>query len=175
MNLKINSTEVFKKISLEDYLISLSKKKFPTSSDLVGIGDDCAFLKKENLLISSDSFVENRHFNRNFMSPSDISQKFITSNYSDIQSCAGKPEYCLLNLSFPKRDSDYAKLLIKNIHRVLKKNKINLIGGDTTASNKEIFLNLTIFGQPVKKPIFRKAKINQLICTIQGLGYSQIG
>ena len=45
---------------LEDKIIQKLNSSFSkTNNNLIGIGDDCAYLNKENLLISTDTFIEN--------------------------------------------------------------------------------------------------------------------
>ena len=73
------------------------------------IGDDCAYLSQTKQLISSDTLVENIHFDLKYFTPKNIAHRLFTANYSDIQSSGGKPKYVLLNLSFPNKNFKNSK------------------------------------------------------------------
>ena len=141
------------------------------------IGDDCAYLSQTKQLISSDTLVENIHFDLKYFTPKNIAHRLFTANYSDIQSSGGKPKYVLLNLSFPNKNFRFVNKIIKNFHRYCLKYGIEIIGGDTTASDK-IFLSLTIISDAINKNKIIKrsqAKINDKIYTFSGIGYSKLG
>ena len=60
-------------MSLEDKIIKKLNSSFLKSNkNLVGIGDDCAYLGKEDLLISTDTFIENTHFDLKKSNPPEI-------------------------------------------------------------------------------------------------------
>ena len=94
-------------MSLEDKIIKkLNSSFFNSNKNLVGIGDDCAYLNKEDLLISTDTFIENTHFDLDKSNPKQVAKKFFNANYSDLQCSGGQPTYCFLNISFSKNKSD---------------------------------------------------------------------
>ena len=68
-------------------------------SDSSYLGDDCAYLNKYNLAISSDSLIEDVHFSREFMTPSEIARKALLVNISDILASGAKPICATINLS----------------------------------------------------------------------------
>ncbi len=141
------------------------------------IGDDCAYLSQTKQLISSDTLVENIHFDLKYFTPKNIAHRLFTANYSDIQSSGGKPKYVLLNLSFPNKNFKFVNQIINNFHRYCLKYKIEIIGGDTTASDK-IFLSLTIISDVINKNEIIKrsnAKINDKVYTFSDIGYSKLG
>ena len=141
------------------------------------IGDDCAYLSQTKQLISSDTLVENKHFDLKYFTPKNIAHRLFTANYSDIQSSGGKPKYVLLNVSFPNKNFKFVNKILKNFHRYCLEYGIEIIGGDTTASDK-IFLSLTIMSDVINKNDVIKrsqAKINDKIYTFSGIGYSKLG
>ncbi len=163
---------------LEDKIIKKLNSSFLNSNkNLVGIGDDCAYLNKENLLISTDTFIENVHFDLRKSNGKQVAVKFFNSNYSDLQSSGGKPVYCFLNISFSKKKSNFINIFLKELTLILKKYKIILIGGDTTKSNTDISLTMTLLGKPLNKKIYlrSKAKEKEIICTFANIGYSKLG
>ena len=163
---------------LEDKIIQKLNSSFSkTNNNLIGIGDDCAYLNKENLLISTDTFIEDVHFDLKKSNPKQVAVKFFNANYSDLQSSGGDPLYCFLNISFPKKKKLFIEVFLKNFTLLLKKYKIHLIGGDTTKSPNIISLTMTIVGKPHNKKIYlrSKAKEKESIFTFSNIGYSKLG
>ena len=56
------------------------------------VSDDCALIKTkhENLLVNTDSLVENVHFNDTTICPMDLGWKAVVSNISDLLSSGSK-------------------------------------------------------------------------------------
>ena len=141
------------------------------------IGDDCAYLSQTNQLISTDTLVENTHFDLKYFTPKNIAHRLFTSNYSDIQSSGGKPKFALLNVSFPNKNFNLVNQIIKNFHKYCLKFGVEIVGGDTTSSDK-IILSMTIISDVIgrDKIINRSnARINDKIYTFSGIGYSKLG
>ena len=71
------------------------------------VSDDCAFIKtkNKNLLINTDSLVENVHFNDDTISALDIGWKTVACNVSDLISSGCSNIICLLYTSPSPRDS----------------------------------------------------------------------
>jgi len=141
------------------------------------IHDDCAFLSKSHQLVSTDTLVENVHFDLNHFDASMIAHRLFLCNFSDIQSSGGYPEYALLNISFPKESFEISRQIIKFFNKLLLKFNIKLIGGDTTSSSK-IYLSSTFISKRIKKnkTINRKnAQVGDSIYTFNNIGFSKLG
>ena len=147
------------------------------SSNNSFIHDDCAYLSKSHQLISTDTLVENVHFNLKHFEASKIAHRLFVCNYSDIQSSGGYPEYALLNISFPSKNFELTQQIIKSFKKLLTKHNIKLIGGDTTSSSR-IYLSSTFISKSIKKSeiINRKnAKVGDSIYTFKNIGFSKLG
>ena len=72
----------------EKELINRLKKFMPKNQIL----DDCALIKakNKNLLVNTDSLVENVHFNETTICPVDLGWKAVVSNISDLLSSGSK-------------------------------------------------------------------------------------
>ena len=141
------------------------------------IHDDCAYLSKSHQLISTDTLVENVHFNLKHFDASKIAHRLFVCNYSDIQSSGGYPEYALLNISFPSKNFELTQQIIKFFKKLLTKYNIKLIGGDTTSSSK-IYLSSTFISKPIKKSEIinrRNAKVGDSIYAFKNIGFSKLG
>jgi thiamine-monophosphate kinase len=91
--------------SITDRLRALSVT--PSSSPLVlGIGDDCAIYRPrgsaDDLLFTTDLFVEGAHFLRETHKPAEVARKALTRSLSDIAAMGGAPRFCLVSLCVPK-------------------------------------------------------------------------
>jgi thiamine-monophosphate kinase len=138
----------------------------------LGIGDDTAIL--DDLLICSDSLVEDIHFSLDYFTIEEAVQKAVLVNLSDILAMNGTPLYYLLNLSIPKKHLNSLENITNSINKINEEYCIDLIGGDTTSSLDKIFISVTMIGKSTN-PIKRNgAKLNDNIY-IGGLpGYSSL-
>lgn len=142
------------------------------------LDDDCAVIDgfTETLLVSSDALVEDIHFLRS-ADPEDVAVKALAANISDIVACGGQPLYYQLTLSLPKNlDPQWPRAFAQGLARVRQQTGIQLSGGDTTASPGPIFINITIFGKPVREVITRRGiQPDDLIVVSGRLGDAALG
>lgn len=108
------------------------------------IGDDCAYLKDLNLLISQDTLVEGVHFLTSCFTPKEIGKKAVLVNISDILAGGGIPKYITISLS-GKLDEIFIKNFYEGVNEICEKFKIKVIGGDLTGGEK-ITVSICIMG-----------------------------
>jgi len=134
----------------------LKKNVKKSKAVTVGIGDDCAVIKNKSsfILLSSDLFIEDIHFKLKTSSFKVIGQRAVARAISDIAACCGRPKFIVISLGLPfyvnKKD---LKEITKGITVACKNEKVFLVGGDTSHSEK-LFLDVMVLGE-VKKPILR--------------------
>lgn len=127
-----------------------SSKKHPEL--LLGIGDDAAAIcpNNTNLVFSTDSLIEDNHFSFLFSSGTQVAQKLITKNLSDIYVKNAKPMFILSNLHLNHKTlskyPDFLPTFIKELEKQCIQHQIQLIGGDTAFSNTNTF-TLTVIGK----------------------------
>ena len=72
---------------------------------ILGIGDDCAIYRPrgsaDDLLFTSDMFVEGVHFLRETHKPALAGRKALVRSLSDIAAMGGAPRFCLVSLCVP--------------------------------------------------------------------------
>ena len=82
----------------------------PSSQVVVGIGDDCAVYRPEgsveDLLFTTDLFIEGVHFLPETHSAADIARKALARGLSDIAAMGGVARFCLVSLCVPKWSDD---------------------------------------------------------------------
>lgn len=131
----------------ENFLKIISK----TLSNSGFLGDDCAYLPEYNLAVSSDTLVQDVHFNLDTITPEVLGKKSLLVNISDILSSGAKPEYCTVSLSGPL-NNDFIKCFYTGINTVCKEFDIVVIGGDLTGGDK-ISVSITILGNTKDRSI----------------------
>ena len=138
----------------EQQILKLIRKITPHSKKY--LFDDAAVIEN-NLVITTDTLVENTHFTLKTYLPEEIGWKSMAVNLSDIAAMGAKPFYALISLSLPKSTSlKWIKNLYKGINNCAKKYKTQIIGGNLTRSN-EINITITIIGKTLVKAISKRS------------------
>jgi len=123
----------------EQEILNLIRKITPDSKKY--LHDDAAIIEN-NLVLTTDTLVENTHFTLKTYTPEEIGWKALAVNLSDIAAMGGKPLYALVSLSLPGKISlQWIKNLYKGINSCAKKYKTKIIGGNLARS---IEINITI-------------------------------
>ena len=146
-----------------------------------GIGEDTAVIKtsdREWTLLTTDLLAEGVHFDLSTSSLEDVGYRAAIANLSDIASMGGTPQYLLVALAIP---SDLGNADIQRLYRGMMKAcrpfHVRLVGGDTSASLRGLFLSLTLTGLvEAGRPLRRdNARIGDCIYVTGTLGDSQAG
>ncbi len=151
------------------------KKLTYRNPSALNLNDDVFFDKKNNVVVSSDTYVEGVHF-VNFRKPDLVIKKIVRSSISDLYCKGVKPKFIFIgasgnNTSFSTKNLD---LIYKSLKQEQKKYKFKLSGGDTTRSNKTIF-TITSLGYSKNIVQRNKSKNNDDIYVTGNLGDSYMG
>ena len=126
---------------IEKYLLPLAQNK-----ESLFLKNDAAYFPKQNLVISTDMMIEDKHFKKN-IDPNLLAKKLIRINLSDIAAMGAVPEGFFLNIALPKsKAQDWLKNFTTGLKSDMKKFNLKLYGGDMSSSEK-IFLSLTVLGK----------------------------
>jgi len=113
------------------------------------VSDDCALIKtnNENLLVNTDSLVENVHFNEISICPQDLGWKAVVSNISDLLSSGSKKTIGItISLVLPVRTEwIWGEEVYKGIDKALKEYGGLILGGDCSKGSEKI-ISITAFG-----------------------------
>lgn len=126
-----------------------------------GIGDDCAVLPVDDgeaLLFTTDLLVEGVHFLRAAASPREVGRKSLAVNLSDVAAMGAAPVATLLSLSLPEGARDeWAEAFIEGYREESARYGVALVGGDTTASLRDITINVTAIGRAPLEHVKRRS------------------
>lgn len=165
----------------EDPLIQYIQQQFMPEKPLVGIGDDCAVIPTGQTtasLITTDALVEGVHFIKEQVPPIDVGFKSIAVNVSDIAAMGGEPKFVFLSIAIPKTTNpQWVKDFFKGIRIACDEFGVELLGGDTVGSLRDIFINITLTGtMAIDNVKYRHtAKAGDVICVTGFLGDSGAG
>ena len=116
----------------------------------LGIGDDCSIQPQQgeqDLLTSTDLFIEGVHFRREWCSWFDLGRKAAAVNISDIAAMGGTPQSLFLGIGRPREMSDEEiEELISGFLAEIKIHGAVLAGGDTCSSPGSLLISVTVQG-----------------------------
>ena len=159
----------------EKELINRLEKFMPKNQT----SDDCALIKtkNENLLVNTDSLVENVHFNDITICPQDLGWKAVVSNISDLLSSGSKKTIGItISLILPaKTEWIWVEELYKGINKALKEYGGIILGGDCSKGDEKI-ISITAFGIQGELELRRSAcQPGDIILTTGIHGLSKLG
>lgn len=165
----------------EDKWVHYLKEQFPSKTPTVGIGDDCAVIPdhpNKAWLVTTDALVEGVHFLKEQIPALDLGYKTIAVNVSDIAAMGGLPQYAFLTIALPKNvECQWACHVLQGMKMACQEWDIQLLGGDTVGSKRDLFLNLTLIGSADLHHIKYRhdAKPTDIICVTGYLGNAGAG
>jgi thiamine-monophosphate kinase len=150
------------------------------SSSLVGVGDDAAVMdfKGQRTVVSTDMLVEGVHFDLSYMPLKHLGYKSIMVNLSDIYAMNAVATQVTLSLAVSNRfPLEALEEFYEGVALACKLYNVDLVGGDTTSSNKGMIISVTSIGMADAEDIvYRKgAKPNDLLVVSGDVGGAYLG
>lgn len=163
-------------------LIDLITKsvKLTQNSSIKGIGDDAAVLDfaDKRTLVSTDLLLEGIHFDLRYVPLKHLGYKAVQVNLSDIYAMNGMASHITFSIGL---SSKFPLEAVEEIYQgallACKNYNIDLIGGDTSASQQGLVISVTSIGYADSSDIVYRdgAKEGDLICVSGDLGGAYIG
>jgi thiamine-monophosphate kinase len=120
----------------------------PWKEVLVGMGDDAAAWQSDNhiQLATTDTLVQDIHFDLDVISWEELGWKALAVNLSDIAAMGGIPKYALLSLALPGEleVEDISKFINSMLH-LAKEFGVAIVGGNV-ATSASVFITVTVIG-----------------------------
>lgn len=148
---------------------------------VIPIGDDAAATVAPTgdlLLVTSDLLVERVHFLRPAISGTDLGHKALAVNLSDIAAMGGTARDAYVSIAVPADVKlDYLDAIYDGMKTLAGEFKVNILGGDTTASKTDLVLSITVTGTVAPDQILRRsgALPGDAIVVTGALGDSRAG
>jgi len=147
---------------------------------LKGVGDDAAVIDvgKKVILLSTDLLVEGIHFDMVYTPLMHLGYKAVVVNISDIAAMNGIPKQITVSVAVSSRfTAEALDELYKGIMLACERYKVDLVGGDTSSSNKGLIISISILGEAKKGEVVYRtgARPNDLICVTGDLGSAYMG
>ncbi len=145
------------------------------------IGDDCAVLKSTDgsaILLTTDMLVENVHFRCDRTTPFLLGRKSLAVNISAIAAMGGNPKEALVAIAIPKQSEiEFLDRLYDGIKSMAAEYDINLLGGDTVSSPKNLVISISLMGDaPEDEVLYRSgAAAGDIIFLTGTVGSSAAG
>jgi len=149
-------------------------------STIKGIGDDGAILdfKDKKVVVSTDLLIEGVHFDLSYMPLRHLGYKAVVVNLSDICAMNAKPTQITVSLAVSNRfPLEAMEELYDGIILAAKLYNVDIIGGDTTSSQKGLIISITALGEASEEQIVYRngAKENDLVVVSGDLGSAYMG
>jgi thiamine-monophosphate kinase len=150
------------------------------ASSIVGVGDDAAVIDHfgKQTVISTDLLLEGVHFDLMYTPLKHLGYKSVVVNLSDVYAMNATPTQILMSVGLSNRFSVEAVTeFYEGVYAACEKYGVDLIGGDTTASQKGFMISVTAIGEvaPDKYVKRNTAQKGDLICVSGDLGGAYVG
>ncbi len=149
-------------------------------STIKGIGDDAAVVdfKDQQCVVTTDLLVEGVHFDLSYVPLKHLGYKSVMVNLSDVYAMNATPKQITVSIAVSNRfPLEALEELYEGIHTAAKVYDIDVIGGDTTSSQKGLLISITALGHAPKEDIVYRngAKDNDLVVLSGDIGGAYLG
>jgi thiamine-monophosphate kinase len=150
------------------------------ASTVLSVGDDAAVIDHfgKQTVISSDMLIEGIHFDLMYTPLKHLGYKSVIVNLSDVYAMNATPTHITLNIAFSNRFSlEALDEFYEGVFAACEKYNVDLIGGDTSSSQKGFIISVTAIGEISPEKIVKRsgAKKGDLVCVSGDLGGAFLG
>ena len=150
------------------------------ASSLLGVGDDAAIIDHfgKQTVITTDLLIEGVHFDLIYTPLKHLGYKSVVVNLSDIYAMNATPSQIVIGLGISNRFSVEAlDEFYQGIYAACSEYQVDLVGGDTTSSQKGLIISITAIGEVTPDKYVRRntAKKGDLLCVSGDLGAAYVG
>ena len=149
------------------------------SSTIVSVGDDAAVIDHVGqTVITTDMLIEGIHFDLMYTPLKHLGYKSVIVNLSDVYAMNATPTQITMSIAFSNRFSVEAlDEFYEGVYAACEKYGVDLVGGDTTTSQKGFIISVTAIGEVASEKYVTRsgAKKADLICVSGDLGGAFLG
>src|SRR6266487_3583572 len=150
------------------------------ASTIVSVGDDAAVIDHygKQTVITTDLLIEGIHFDLIYTPLKHLGYKSVIVNLSDVYAMNATPTHITMSIGVSNRFSVEAlDEFYEGVYAACEKYNVDLIGGDTSASNKGFIISVTAIGEVAPGKVVKRSTANKgdLICVSGDLGGAFLG
>ncbi len=150
------------------------------ASTIVSVGDDAAVIDHfgKQTVITTDLLIEGIHFDLIYTPLKHLGYKSVIVNLSDVYAMNATPTQITLSIGISNRFSVEAlDEFYEGVYAACERYNVDLVGGDTSASNKGFIISLTAIGEVAPDKFVKRSTANKgdLICVSGDLGAAFLG
>lgn len=150
------------------------------ASTILGVGDDAAVIDHfgKQAVITTDLLIEGVHFDLAYTPLKHLGYKSVIVNLSDIYAMNAIPTQITLSLGISNRFSvESLDEFYEGVYAACEKYGVDLIGGDTTSSQKGFIISVTAIGEVAPDKFVKRstAQKGDLLCVSGFLGSAYVG
>ncbi|HBB58292.1 MAG TPA: thiamine-phosphate kinase [Chitinophagaceae bacterium] len=150
------------------------------ASSIVGVGDDAAVIDHfgKQTVITTDLLLEGVHFDLMYTPLKHLGYKAAVVNFSDIYAMNAIPTQLLVSIGISNRFSvEAVSEIYEGIYAACHKYGVDLVGGDTSSSQKGLVLSVSAIGEVAPDAFVKRntAQKGDLLCVSGDLGAAYVG
>jgi thiamine-monophosphate kinase len=150
------------------------------ASTVLSVGDDAAVIDHfgKQTVISTDMLIEDIHFDLMYTPLKHLGYKSVIVNLSDIYAMNATPTHITMNIAFSNRFSlEALDDFYEGVYAACEKYNVDLIGGDTSSSQKGFIISVTAIGEITENKIVKRsgAEKGDLLCVSGDVGSAFLG
>ncbi|MFT3702242.1 MAG: thiamine-phosphate kinase [Agriterribacter sp.] len=150
------------------------------ASTILSVGDDAAVLDHfgKQVVVTTDLLIEGVHFDLVYTPLNHLGYKSVVVNLSDVYAMNATPTQITISIGISNRFSVEAlEEFYEGVYAACEYYNVDLVGGDTTTSNKGFVISVTAIGEVAPDAFVKRdgAKKGDLICVSGDLGAAYLG
>jgi len=150
------------------------------ASTIVGVGDDAAVIDHfgRQTVITTDLLLEGVHFDLMYTPLKHLGYKSVVVNLSDVYAMNATPTQITVSIGISNRFSlEGLNEFYEGIYAACEKYNVDLVGGDTSSSQKGFIISVTAIGEVAPEKFVKRSTANKgdLICVSGDLGAAFLG
>ena len=149
-------------------------------SSVLGVGDDAAVIDHfgKQTVITTDLLIEGVHFDLSYTPLRHLGYKCVIVNISDVYAMNAVPTQITLSLGISNRFGlEALDEFYEGVYAACNKYGVDLVGGDTTSSQKGFIISVTAIGEVATDKFVKRstAQKGDLLCVSGSLGAAYVG
>ena len=145
------------------------------ASTILSVGDDAAIIDHfgKQTVVSTDLLIEGIHFDLMYTPLKHLGYKSVMVNLSDIYAMNAYPTQVTMSIGISNRFSiESLNEFYEGVYLACEKHGVDLVGGDTSSSNKGFIISVTAIGEVAPNQFVKRstAQKGDLICVSGDLG-----